>query len=235
MFSSPGSVLAMRDLAQPRRQHLGNPEARDVAVEFVESLDAPRAHQSGQPALRDAVAVLQHRAHALGVEQPERAFEHRAQLVAGLQHIDGMHFHQCLQPFGERRLAAADRAKQVHDLLALFETLRGVAQEADDALDRLFHAVEFGERRIDPHRAVHEDAAESRVLRGIDHLRFADRGEQALGRGRVHHRIVAARFQILWKRHLRFAVRLEASGVGCEQVIDRIHRPLRQLGGQLWH
>ena len=102
MFSSPGSVLAMRDLAQPRRLQLGDPEARDVALEFVEPLDAPRAHQPGQPPLRDAEAILQHRAHALRVEQPERAFEHRAQLVTGFQHIDGMHFHQCLQPFGER-------------------------------------------------------------------------------------------------------------------------------------
>ena len=91
-----------------------------------------------------------------------------------------------------------------------------MTQEADDALDRLLHAVELGERRIDPHRAVHEDAAESRILRGIDHLGFADRGEQTLGRGRVHHRIVAACFQIFWQRHLGFAVRLEAFGVGCE-------------------
>ncbi len=151
--------------------------------------------------------------------------------IAGLQHIDGMQFHQRLQPFGQRRLAAADRAEQVHDLLALFEALRGMAQEADDSFDRLFHAVEFGERRIDPDRPVHEDAAESRILRGVDHLRLADRGEQTLGRGRVHHRIVATCFQILGKRHLGFAVCLEASGVGCEQVIDRIHRPLRQLGG----
>ena len=125
-----------------------------------------------------------------------------------------MHFHQRLQPLGERGLAAADRAEQIEDLLALFEALRGVAEEADDPLDRLFHAVEFGERRIDPDRPVHEDAAESRVLRGIDHLRLADRGEQALGRGRVHHRVVAAGFKILGKRHLRFAMRLEASGVG---------------------
>ena len=102
-----------------------------------------------------------------------------------------------------------------------------MTQEADDALDRLFHAVEFGERRIDPHRAVHEDAAESRVLRGVYHLGFADRGKQTLGRGRVHHRVVAARVQILWQRHLSFAICLEAFGVGCEEVIDRIHRPLR--------
>ena len=132
------------------------------------------------------------RAHALRIEQAERAFEHRAELVAGLQHVDGMDLHQRLQPLGERGLAAADRAQQVEDLLALLEALRGVAEEADDPLDRLFHAVEFGERRIDPDGAVHEDAAEARVLRGVDHLRLADRGQQALGRGRVHHRIVAA-------------------------------------------
>ena len=53
------------DLAQPRRQQLGDAEARDVAFELIESLDAPRAHQPGEPALRDAVAIFQHRAHAL--------------------------------------------------------------------------------------------------------------------------------------------------------------------------
>ena len=164
MFSSPGSVLAMRDLAQPRRHQLLHAELRDVAAELVEPLDAPRAHQPGQAPPRNAVALLQHAAHALGIEQAERAFEHRADLVAGLQHIDRLDFHQRLQPLGQRRLAAADRAEQIEDLLALFEALRGVAEEADDPLDRLFHAVEFGERRIDPDRPVHEDAAEPRIL-----------------------------------------------------------------------
>ena len=102
-----------------------------------------------------------------------------------------------------------------------------MAQETDDALNRLFHAEKFGERRINPNGAVHEDATELGILCRIDHLRFADRGEQTLGRSRKHHRIVAARFQIFGKRHFGFAVCLEAFCVGCEQVIDRIHRPLR--------
>ena len=162
----------------------------------------------------------------LRVEQAERAFKHRAEIVAGLQHIDGMHFHQRLQPLGERGLAAADRAKQVHNLLALFQALRGMAEEADDPLDRLLHAVELAEGGIHPDGAVHENAAEAGILRGVHHLRLADRGEQALGRGGVHHRVVAARFQIFGQRHLSFAVRFEAFGVTGEQIIDHWHLSL---------
>ena len=86
-----------------------------------------------------------------------------------------MDFHQRLEPLGERRLAAADRPEQIEYLLALFEALRRVAEEADDALDRLFHAVEAGEGRIDPHRAVQKDTAKARVLGRVNHLRLTDR------------------------------------------------------------
>ena len=168
----------------------------------------------------NAVAVLQHRAHALRVEQAERAFEHRAELVAGLQHVDGVGLHQRLQPFGQRRLAAADRAQQVQDLLALLEALRGMAEEADDALDRLFHAVEFGERRIDPDGPVHEDAAESRhpwTYRPSPARRSPPAGARWR---RVDQRILAAGFQIFRQRHLGFAVRLEGARVGGKNIID---------------
>ncbi len=74
--------------------------------------------------------------------------EHRAEFVAGLQHIDRMDFHQRFEPLGERGFAAADRSEQIEDLLALFEALRGMPEEADDALDGFFHAVEAGEGRI---------------------------------------------------------------------------------------
>jgi hypothetical protein len=79
------------------------------------------------------------------------------------------------RPHLRRGLAAfAPLDLQIHDLLALLETLRGVTQEGDDAFNRLFHAVEFRERWMDPHRAVHEDASESRIRRGVlelsDHL-----------------------------------------------------------------
>ncbi len=81
-----------------------------------------------------------------------------------------------------RRLAAADRSQQIEDLLALLEALRGRAEVADDALDRLFQAVEVLEGGIDLHRAVHEDTAESRVLGGVDLVRLADGDDHALRR-----------------------------------------------------
>ncbi len=75
-------------------------------------------------------------------EQAERGFEHRADLVAGLQHIDRMLLHQILEPLGERGFAAADGAQQIENLALLFQALRGVLEIADDPLDRVFHAEE---------------------------------------------------------------------------------------------
>ena len=68
-----------------------------------------------------------------------------------------------------------------------------VGARDDDALDRLFHAVEFCKRRIDPHGAVHEDAPEPCVFRRIDHLGLAYRGEETLVRAGVRNGIVAAK------------------------------------------
>ncbi len=118
-------------------------ELGDVAAEFTDPLDRPGRHQPGQIAVGNPILVLQHAAHAVGVEQAERRFEHRADLVAGLEHVDGELFHQRLQPLGERRLAAADRAEKVEDLLALFQALSGVLEKADNALDGVFHAVKI--------------------------------------------------------------------------------------------
>ena len=219
LFSSPGSVLAMAIWRSREGWILHDAEARDVAAELVEPLEAPGAHQAVQAPARDAVSLLEHRAHRLGIEQAERALEDRADLVAGLQHIDRMDFHQRLQPLGERRLAAADRAEQVEDLLALLEALRGVAEEADDPLDRLLHAVEAGEGRIGADRPVHEDPAEARILGRVDDLRLADRGQQALGRVGVAHRVAAASFEIFRKRHLRFTPRLEGTHEGIEDMV----------------
>ena len=47
-------------------------------------------------------------------------------------------------------------------------------EEADDALDRLLEAVEVLEGRIDLEGPVHEDAAEPRILGGVDELGLAD-------------------------------------------------------------
>jgi len=50
---------------------------------------------------------------------------------------------------------------QVEDLLALFEALRRVTEEPDDALDGFFHAVEAGEGRIGADRAVQKNTAKA--------------------------------------------------------------------------
>ena len=141
--------------------------------------------------------LLERRPHASRIEQAERALEHRADLVAGLQHVDRHLLHQLFQPLGERGLAAADRAEEIEDLLALLETLRRVPEEADDALDRVFHAVEVVERRIDLDRAVEEDPPEPRILRGVDELRLADRRDHPLGGAGIECRIRTAALKIL--------------------------------------
>src|ERR1700759_4025535 len=102
-----------------------------------------------------------------------------------------------------------------------------MTQKADDTLDRLFHAVEFVERRIDPDRPVHEDASEAGVLGRIDHLWFADRRQQALRWRRVDQRILAAGFQIVSQGHLSFAVSFEGTRIGGKNIIDGLHWPLR--------
>jgi len=73
-------------------------------------------------------------------------------------------------------LAAADRAEQIEDLLALLQSLRSVTEERHDTLDRLLHAVEAGERRINPHRPIHKNSAKAGILGRVDHLRIADGG-----------------------------------------------------------
>ena len=212
------------NLAQARGPHLDHLEPGDVAVELVEALQGPGAHQAGEAAARDAEALLDLPAHRLGVEQAERALEDRRDLVTRLQHVDRMDFHQRLQALGEGRLAPSDGAEQVEDLLALLQPLRGVAEERDDPLDRLLHAVELGEGRVDPDRAVHEHAAEAGIARGVDHLRLANGIEDALGGRCVHQRIVAAGLEIFGERHLRVAARFIAASEALEQVVRRVQR-----------
>ena len=86
-----------------------------------------------------------------------------------------MDFHQRFQPLGERRFSAADRPEQIENLLALFQALSGVPEEADDALDGFFHAMESGEGRIGAHGPVQKNTAKAGVLGRINHLRLTDR------------------------------------------------------------
>ena len=142
---------------------------------------------------------------------------------AGLEDVDRLLLHQRLQALGEGRLAAADRAEQVEDLLALLESLRGMAEEADDALDRLLHAVELGEGRIDPDRPVHEDAAEALVARGVDELRLADGRQQPLRGAGMHQGIVPATLQILAEGEFMLAASFVGARVFGEEIARGQH------------
>ena len=192
LFSSPGSVFAIaiwrsRDglsfATLKREMSPPNSSRRLMHQGLIETREPPA---------RDAVLRLERLAHQLGIEQAERALEDRAELLAGLEHVDRVDLHERLQALGEGGLAASDRPEQVEDLLALLEPLGGVAEEADDPLDRLLHAVELGEGGIAPDRPVHEDPPEARIPRGVDHLGLADRGEDALRGSRIEHRVLAA-------------------------------------------
>ena len=170
-----GLGLGDGDLPEPRRLDLDDAELRDIAAKGRQAFVAPGRHQTGQITARNAVFLLDHRSQRLGLEQTERAFEHRADFVAGLENIDRVDLHQRLETLGQRGLAAADRAKQIENLFALFEALRRMPKEGDDALDGVFHAVEGGKRRIAAQRPVQKNTAKAWVLGRVDHLRFADR------------------------------------------------------------
>jgi len=135
-----------------------------------------------------------------------------------LQCVDGNLFHQRLEFFRQRGLAASGRPEQVEDLLALLESLRGVLEEGDDLLDRVFHAVELAEGRIDPDDLVEEQAGQPRVVVGIHQFRLTNGGEHALGRGRIGGRILLADIQILLDAVFLFLASFEACGVVAENV-----------------
>src|SRR5258707_6092447 len=215
----PGLRLRDADLPQARGIELHDLELRDIAAELVEALDRPRRHPTRQLALRDAVLLLEHWPHRRRIEQAERALIDRADLVAGLEQVDRTFLHQLLEPLGEGRFPAADRAEQVKDLLALLEPLRGVPEEAHDALDGLFEAEEIRERWVDLDRPVEEDAPEPGVLRGVNELRLADGCHHALCRARVQHRVGAAAIEILLQSQLGMLMPIIALRVDAEDLV----------------
>src|SRR5205823_13812670 len=100
---------------------------RDVRAEFHEAVYRPRREGAREPPLRNAVALFDLLAKGDGIEQAERTLEDRPYLLAGLEHVNRLFFHQLLQPLGEQRFAAAGRAEEVEHLLALFDPLCRVA------------------------------------------------------------------------------------------------------------
>ena len=116
----------------------------------------------------------------------------------------GSTLHQLLQALGDGGLAAAHRPEQVQDLLSLFQALRGMLEEGDDLRDRVFHAVELGERGIALDDAVGEDARQPLVEARIDQLGLADRRQHALGGGGVDAGILPAQVEVFLEGHLVF-------------------------------
>ena len=218
-------------LLAPRGIEFDDAEAFEVAVPFFQPLERPGAGNAGENAPGNAVFFLQHAGHGLGFEQAERTLEDRADLGTGLEHIDRFLLHQRLQTLTQRGLAAADRAEQVEDLFALLQALGGVAKEADDAFDRLFHAVEFGKSRIDAYGAVKEDTAKAGIARGIDEFSLADGAQHSFSGARVAAWVVAAGNEIIRQAHLCLATLVAQSGMKGKYIICLRHHELhRELG-----
>ena len=181
----------------------------------MQAFHGPRAGDVAQVAARDAVILFQDGAVLFLVEQAQRRFvDGRA-----FQAIEGHVFHQRLELFRDRRLAAADRAQQVQDLLALFQALRGVAEVGDDLLDDFLGAVELAEGGVDLDHLVGEDARQARVVARVDQLRLADGGQHAFGRAGIRQLVLLAQGQVFGERHFLFAGAL----VACCIVIKNGH------------
>ena len=168
--------LGNADLLQDRGVQLDHAELADVAVELVQALDRPGRHDAVHVAPRYAVILLENRAILLGAEQAEWRLEDRR----ALDRVEGHLLHQRLELFRQRGLAATDRAQQVENLLALLQALGRMAEEGDDMLDGVLHAVEVGEGRVALDDLVGKDPRQPRVQRGIDQLWLADGLEQTL-------------------------------------------------------
>ncbi|MCY1349104.1 hypothetical protein D9M69_352770 [compost metagenome] len=194
------------DLVEDRRVHLDHAELADVAAELVESLGRPGRHHGAQVAPRNAVFLLEDGAVLVRVEQPERRFEHRR----ALDHVERHLFHQLLELFRQRRLAAADRAEQVKDLFLLFEPLCRVAEERHDLVDAFFHSMEVGEGWVATDHLVGKDPRQTRIGGRIKQLGFANGDQHALGSRRVGGFVLLADIQILLKGVFLLAGRFEA-------------------------
>ena len=203
------------DLFQHGRIALDDAELVDVAIVFMQAFHGPRAGDVAQVAARDAVILFQDGAVLFLVEQAQRRFvDGRA-----FQAIEGHVFHQRLEFFRNRRLAATDRPQQIQDLLAFFQPLRGVAEIRDDLLDDFLGAVELAEGGIDLDDLVGEDARQARVVARVDQLRLADGGQHAFGRAGIRQLVLLAQGQVFGERHFLFAGAL----VACCIVIKNGH------------
>ncbi len=184
--------LGHGDLVEDRRIELDHAELGNVAAEFLQALGGPGRHDRVQVARRDAVVLLEDLRVLHRVEQPQRRFEDRR----ALDGVEGHAFHQLLELFGQRRLAAAHRAEEIEDLLLLFQALCGVAEVGDDLVDAFLHAMEILEGRITADHLVGEDARQSWVGGSVHQFGLADRHQQALGRAGVGSWVRLAQIEV---------------------------------------
>ena len=176
----------------------------------------------------DSIFVGEQRSEFFGAKKAERRFEHRADLVAGFQDIDGILLHQVLETFGERGFATAHRPKQIKNLPPLLEALCRMLEVADNTLDRVLHAEEPVEGAVNLDRAVEENAAETGILGGVDEFRFSDRCDHSFRGTRVQHAIVARGQQPVPQAHRLQALSRIISGEDVEHI-KRAHHDHHSL------
>ena len=199
--------LGHGDLRQHRRAQANDAEAGDVAAEFLQALDRPRAHDAAQVTPGDAVILLEDGTVFVDVEQGERRLVHRRTL----DRIERYFFDQRLQPFGQRGLATTDRSEEIENLLLFLQPLGCMAEVGNDVLDDLFHPVELAEGWVELEHLVGEDARQTGIEAGIDQFRLADGHQHALGDAGIGARIIAAQIQVFLDRQLLFLRRFIAT------------------------
>src|SRR5690348_13309411 len=101
-----------------------------------------------------------------------------------------------------------------------FDGFCGMFEIADDALDRVFHAVEAIESLVALDGPVEENPAEPWILCGVDQLLFADGGDHALGWRGIEHLVVARGQQPVAQTH---GFQLFARIIAVEQIKDVEH------------
>lgn len=163
----------------------------------------------------NAELLLQQRPVLHGVEQAQRRLVHGRALEGVERHL----LHQVFEALGDGALATAHGTQQIEDLLALFQALGRMAEEAHHLFDGVFHAVELGEGRIAPDDLVGKQPRLAWIIARVHHFRFADGCQHALGSTFVSHGIALAQGEKFVQRHLFFA----KANVTCSRVADDIH------------
>ena len=125
-----------------------------------------------------------------------------------------------LEPFRQRRFAAAYRTQQIENLFLFLQPLRGVAKVGHNLLDGVLHPIEFFKSGIDLENLVLENARQTLVIAGVDHLRIADGCQQSFSGAGVNGRVGFAQFQVVLEGQHLFAALFVARQVAVENFHD---------------